>query len=93
MAGAQSCLTLCDPMDGSLLGILQARIQEWLPFPPPEDLPDPGIEPPSPVSPVLQADFLPTQPLGEHRDKFIYCSIVYNSHRYAFLNFIFTMKQ
>ena len=48
-----------------------SRQEHWsgLPFPPPEDLPD--IEPPSPVSPVLQADFLPTQPLGEPRDKFI----------------------
>ena len=29
----------------SVHGILQARILEWLPFPSPEDLPDPGIEP------------------------------------------------
>ena len=27
---AQSCLTLCDPMDSSLHGILQARILEWV---------------------------------------------------------------
>ena len=26
---AQSCLTLCDPMDYTVLGILQARILEW----------------------------------------------------------------
>ena len=32
-----------------LHGILQARILEWLPFPPPGDLPDPGIEPWSPA--------------------------------------------
>ena len=25
--------------------IFQARILEWFPFPPPENLPDPGIEP------------------------------------------------
>ena len=34
----QLCLTLCDPMDGSLpgfsvLGILQARILEWVAIP------------------------------------------------------------
>ena len=29
-----------------------------LPFPPPRGLPDPGIEPASPVSPALQADLL-----------------------------------
>ena len=51
----------CNPMDCSLpgssvRGILQAKIP-WsgLPFPPPGDLPDPGIEP---GSPVLQADEL-----------------------------------
>ena len=33
---AQSCLTLCDPMDppgSSVHGILQARILEWVPMP------------------------------------------------------------
>ena len=42
--------------------ILQARIlASWpgLPCPPPGDLPDPGIEPVSPVAPALQADSLP----------------------------------
>ena len=33
--------------------------------PPPGNLPDPGIEPTSPVSPALQADFLPTEPPGK----------------------------
>ena len=27
---AQSCLTLCDPMDYTVHGILQARILEWV---------------------------------------------------------------
>ena len=45
-------------MDGglpgsSVHGILQARIQEWLPCPPPGDLPDPGIESASLTSPAL----------------------------------------
>ena len=44
--------TLCDPMDcslpgSSIHGIFQARMLEWLLFPPPEYLPDPGIEPSS----------------------------------------------
>ena len=30
---AQSCLTLCDPMDYTVHGILQARILEWVTFP------------------------------------------------------------
>ena len=46
---AQSCPTLCDLMDCSLPGssvhgILQARILEWVTFPSPGDLPDPGFE-------------------------------------------------
>ena len=31
--GAQSCLTLCDPMDSTAHGILQARILEWVALP------------------------------------------------------------
>ena len=31
----------------------------------PGNLPDPGIEPTSPVSPALQADSLPTEPPGK----------------------------
>ena len=48
---AQSCPALCDPYVGgsppgsSVHGILQARILEWVAFPSPGDLPDPGIEP------------------------------------------------
>ena len=30
---AQSCPTLCDPMDDRVHGILQARILEWVAFP------------------------------------------------------------
>ena len=29
----QSCLTLCDPMDYTVHGILQARILQWVAFP------------------------------------------------------------
>ena len=59
---AQSCLTLCDPVDcsppnSSVHGILQAR--SGLPFPSPGDLPDPGMEP---RSPALQADALTSEP-------------------------------
>ena len=30
---AQSCSTLCDPMDNTVHGIFQARILEWVAFP------------------------------------------------------------
>ena len=41
----QSCPTLCDHMDYTVHGILQARILEWWPFPSPGDLPNPGSNP------------------------------------------------
>ena len=50
------------PMDYTVHGILQARILEWLAFPSPGDLPDPGIEP---RSPALQADSIPAEPQGK----------------------------
>ena len=65
----QSCPTLCDPTDcsqrgSSVHGIFQARVLEWLPFPPPGDLSDPGIETASPVSPKLAGRFFTTEPPG-----------------------------
>ena len=42
------------------MGILQARILEWVACPPPTDLPNQGIEP---WSPAFQADTLPLEPL------------------------------
>ena len=59
---AQSCLTLCDPTDYTALGILQARILEWVALPFSGDLPNQGIEP---RSPALQADSLPAEPQGK----------------------------
>ena len=52
----------CSPPGSSIHGIFQARILEWLPFPSPGDLPNPGIEP---GSPALQADTLPSEPPGK----------------------------
>ena len=54
-----SCLTLCDPMDYTVHGILQARILEWVVSPSPGDLLNPGIKP---RSPTLKADSLPAEP-------------------------------
>ena len=63
----RSCPTLWDPMDwiacqGPLSMGSQARILEWLPSPPPGDLPDPGIKTLSPVSLALQLESLLTEP-------------------------------
>ena len=64
---AQSCLTLCDCMVCSQqvpLSMEFCRQEYWsrLPYPSPEDLPDPGIKP---RSPALQADSLLSEPLGK----------------------------
>ena len=40
---AQFCLTLSNPMDCTVHGILQARKLEWVAFLSPGDLPNPGI--------------------------------------------------
>ena len=63
---AQSCPTLCDPVDcsppgSSVHGILQQESWSGLPLPSPGDLPDPGMEP---RSPALQADALTSEPPG-----------------------------
>ena len=64
---AQSCPTLYDPMDCSLLGssvhgILQARILDGLPYPSPGNIHDPGIES---GFPELQADCLLSESPGK----------------------------
>ena len=66
----QSCLTLCAPMDCSLLGSSVHgifRLEYWsgLPLLTPWDLPGPGIEPKYRSFPALQADSLPTEPSGK----------------------------
>ena len=58
----QSCPTLCDPMDSTVHGILQARMLEWVAFPSPGDLPNSGIEL---RSPALQVDSLPNELSGK----------------------------
>ena len=52
----------------ALLSMEFSRQEYWhgLPFPPPGGLPNPKIKPSPPVSPALQADSLPTEPLGKH---------------------------
>ena len=52
-------LTLCNPIDYIVHGILQARTLEWV------DLPNRGIEP---RSPTLQVDSLPAvEPQGSRK--------------------------
>ena len=65
---AQSCPTLCNPMDCGLpLSIEFSRQEYWsgLPFPTPGNLPDPAILPASLVSPALEGGFYPSEPTGK----------------------------
>ena len=64
-ACAQSCLTLCNPMDCThqpllSMGFSRQEYWSWLLFSSPRDLPDPGIKL---QSPALQADSLLSEPL------------------------------
>ena len=65
---AQSCPTLCDPMDSSLhqappsMGFSRQEYWSGLPFPSPGNLPDPGIKH---RSPAWQADSLLSELSGK----------------------------
>ena len=58
---AQSCPTLCDPMDYIVHGILQAIIPEWVAFPFSRGSSQPR-------SPALPADSLPVEPQGKPKN-------------------------
>ena len=67
---AQSCLTLCDPMDcspsgSSVHGILQARILEWVAISFSRGSFQPRDWTWVSASPALQADSLPAEPSGK----------------------------
>ena len=57
----QLCPTLCIPTDWTVLGILQARILEWVAYSFSRGIFPTRIQP---VSPALQADSLPTELSG-----------------------------
>ena len=59
---SQLCPTLCDPVDYTVHGILQARILEWVAIPFSRGTPNQGNEP---RSPALQADSLPAESQGK----------------------------
>ena len=66
----QACPALCNPLDVACQAPLSMgfpRQEYWsgLPLPSPRDLPDPGIEPDSPVSLALQVGSLPAEPSGK----------------------------
>ena len=62
---ANSCPTLCDPMNYTVHGILQARILEWVDFPFSRGPSQPRKEP---MFPALQADSLPAEPQEKYKN-------------------------
>ena len=81
---AQSCPTLCEPMDYSLPdssvhGILRQEYWSGFPFPSPGDLPNTGIKP---VSPALGGRFFTT---STTREVFIYIQHAHiHTHTYIY---------
>ena len=55
----------CSPPGFSVHGIFQEEYWNGLPFPVPEDLPDPGIKPKSLMSPALASRFFTIAPPGK----------------------------
>ena len=67
---AQSCPTLATPWTAAYqappsMGFSRQEYWSGLPFPSPEDLPNPGTEPKSSASPALAGRFFTTAPLGK----------------------------
>ena len=69
---AKSCLTLCDPWTvvahqaSRSMGFSRQEYRGGLPFPSRGDLPHPGIDAVSLLSPELASGFLPRGPLEAH---------------------------
>ena len=67
----QPCLTLCNPVESAAhqtplsMGFSRQEYRSGLPCSPSGDLPDPGIEPTTPVSPALAGEFFTKSPPGK----------------------------
>ena len=76
---AQSCPTLCDPVDSSLhqappsMGFSRQEYWSGLPLLSPGNLPNPGIKP---AFPALEANSLTTGPLGKLKRRFWLINLV-----------------
>ena len=55
------------------MGLSLQEYWSGLTFPPPEDLPDPGIKPTAPVAPTLTYGFFTTEPPGKSLQCVLYC--------------------
>ena len=82
-SGPTPWIVVCQSLEFSVRGILQARILERVAVPSPRDLPSPRMEP---GSLALQGDSLPSEPLqiklGRKRNSFLGILIL-NTHSIA----------
>ena len=90
-----SCPTLCNPMgchQASLsMGFSRQEYGSGWPFPPPGDLPNPGMEPTSSASPALEGGFFTTALPGKpHPDN---TTIQEDSRTPMFIAAIFTIAK
>ena len=77
---AQSWLALCNPWivahpSPLSMGLSRQEYCSGLPFPPPGDLPNPGIKPTSLLSPALTGGFFMAEPSGKPKPVHNYMSI------------------
>ena len=72
------------------IGFSRKNTGSILPPPPPGDLPDPGIEHKSPVSPALASRFFTTEPPGKPLSHFTPFIITSSFSPYPLCNFIFS---
>ena len=93
-----SCFSLVQLSETPWTVALQARLSmkfsrqeywSWLPFPSPGALPDPGIEP---LSPALQANSLPPEPLGKPLLSFLAHTITFFKNK-ANATFLFILQE
>ena len=73
------------------MGLSRQEYWSGLPCPLPEDLPNPRMEPESPVSPTLQVNSLPTEPPGKPPPPTVCFALFYiylNSQDYSLAHLI-----
>ena len=63
------------------MGFFRQEYWSGLPFSSSVDLPDPGIKPPSPMSPALQIDPLSSEPSGKPQYNIVWGAITHDINR------------
>ena len=70
------------------MGFSRQECWSGLPFSSPRDLPDPGIEPASPMSPALQVHSLSTEPPGKSKYNATYSYFVDTLYKVEEISFL-----